>query len=157
MSKLIQQIMSGEGIEDLFNSVLCRIYGDGPVLATDMETLSYISLFQPEFFNSRINETLTYLGLFYKEGIKSDNLATFMFQCFREQINDDLNGYFTPVQASIIDSVRNNHAFSFSAPTSTGKSFAIRKIIAESEGDVVVVVPSRALINEYYQELCSYL
>ena len=157
MSKLIQQIMSGEGIEDIFNSVLCRIYGDGPVLATDMETLSYISIFQPQFFNSRINETLTYLGLFYKKGIKSDNLATFMFQCFREQIKDDLNGYFTPVQASIIDSVRNNHAFSFSAPTSTGKSFAIRKIITESKGDVVVVVPSRALINEYYQELCSLI
>ncbi len=157
MSKLIQQIVNGEGIEDIFNSVLYRIYGDGPVQATDMETLSYISIFQPDYFNSRIDEILTYLGLFYKEGVKSDNLATFMFRCFREQINDDFNGYYTPVQASIIDNVRNNHAFSFSAPTSTGKSFAIRKIIIESKGDVVVVVPSRALINEYYQELCSLI
>ena len=157
MSKLIKQIMNGEGIEEIFNSVLYRIYGDGPVLASDMETLSYINIFQPEYFSSRINELLTYLGLFYKEGFKHDNLATFMFQCFREQINDDLRGYFTPVQASIIDNVRNKHAFSFSAPTSTGKSFAIRKIITESVGDVVVVVPSRALINEYYQKLCSLI
>lgn len=157
MSNLIQQIKNGEGIEEIFNSVLYRIYGEGPVLASDMETLSYISIFQPEYFNSRINELLTYLGLFYKEDIESDNLATFMFQCFREQINDDFKGYYTPVQASIINNVKNNNAFSFSAPTSTGKSFAIRKVITESVGDVVVVVPSRALINEYYQELCSLI
>lgn len=44
-------------------------------------------------------------------------------------------------------------SFSFSAPTSTGKSFVFRHIITSSTKDIAVVVPSRALINEYYDRI----
>jgi len=39
--------------------------------------------------------------------------------------------------------------FSFSAPTSAGKSFLFRELIKNENGDIVIVVPSRALIAEY--------
>ena len=45
--------------------------------------------------------------------------------------------------------------FSFSAPTSTGKSYVFRQLIESSEHDVVIIVPSRALINEYYLNLTN--
>ena len=34
--------------------------------------------------------------------------------------------------------------------TSTGKSFVFRKLITEEVNDIAIIVPSRALINEYY-------
>ena len=43
--------------------------------------------------------------------------------------------------------------FSFSSPTSTGKSFIFRYLINFFEKDIVIVVPSRALINEYYKRI----
>ena len=43
--------------------------------------------------------------------------------------------------------------FSFSAPTSTGKSFVFRNLIKTADYDVAVIVPSRALINEYFDRV----
>ena len=57
------------------------------------------------------------------------------------------------MQASILNQIKDKQHFSFSAPTSTGKSFIFRNLIRSSEKDVVVVVPSRALINEYYDRI----
>ena len=73
-----------------------------------------------------------------------------VFGMYRKQIKDDYGHYYTPVQASIINGINENQCFSFSAPTSTGKSYVFTKLIIESSKDVVIVVPSRALINEYY-------
>ena len=39
--------------------------------------------------------------------------------------------------------------FSFSAPTSAGKSFLYQELIRDIDGDIVIVVPSRALLSEY--------
>ena len=60
---------------------------------------------------------------------------------------------FTPMQASILKQIKDKQHFSFSAPTSTGKSFVFRNLIRSSTKDVVVIVPSRALINEYYDRI----
>ncbi|ELM3616112.1 DEAD/DEAH box helicase [Aeromonas sobria] len=59
----------------------------------------------------------------------------------------------TPIQASAYRFIKGQQYFSFSAPTSTGKSFLFRKLILECEHDVVIVVPSRALITEYYHNI----
>ena len=60
---------------------------------------------------------------------------------------------YTPMQASILEQIEDKHHFSFSAPTSTGKSFVFRNLIRSASNDVVVIVPSRALINEYYDRI----
>ena len=62
---------------------------------------------------------------------------------------------YTPVQANIVHNISNNKCFSFSAPTSTGKSYVFLNLIKESQHDVVIIVPSRALINEFYIKLNS--
>lgn len=72
-----------------------------------------------------------------------------------ESIANHFGQTYTPVQTKILNNTDENKIFSFSAPTSTGKSHVLFSIIKESEHDVVVVVPSRALINEYYTRLCE--
>ena len=50
----------------------------------------------------------------------------------------------------IINNVINNKTFCFSSSTSTGKSFVFRELLKNSTGDIIIIVPSRALINEYF-------
>lgn len=72
---------------------------------------------------------------------------------YHQQLKDEFGGDYTPMQADILKKIRDLQYFSFSAPTSTGKSFVFRHIITNCSNDVVVIVPSRALINEYYDQL----
>nr|WP_241907186.1 DEAD/DEAH box helicase [Vibrio splendidus] len=51
--------------------------------------------------------------------------------------------------------MKNNRYFSFSAPTSSGKSYLFRELIRSTENDILIIVPSRALIAEYYNEVVS--
>ena len=88
------------------------------------------------------------LGLFYKTE-KSDSLLSFAYSLFKDEIYKQTNNYFTPVQNSIYSEIENNINYSFSAPTSTGKSFLFRELLKKYKNDVVIVVPSRALIAEY--------
>ena len=96
------------------------------------------------------------MGLSYKK-INSESLPEVVFGMYGKHIEDTLNHCYTPVQASIVKRIERNQCFSFSAPTSTGKSFVFRNIIQESEKDIVIIVPSRALINEYYILLCNLI
>lgn len=70
-----------------------------------------------------------------------------------EHIKEKYGEDYTPMQASILEQIEDKHHFSFSAPTSTGKSFVFRNLIRSASNDVVVIVPSRALINEYYDRI----
>ena len=47
----------------------------------------------------------------------------------------------------------NNRCFSFSAPTSSDKSYLFMQLIKNCEKDIVIVVPSRALIAEYFYKV----
>ena len=96
------------------------------------------------------------MGLNYKK-IKPNSLPEVIFGMYSRHIEKVYNHTYTPVQASIVEGIKHNSCFSFSAPTSTGKSFVFRNIIYEAEHDVVIVVPSRALINEYYITLCNLI
>ena len=66
---------------------------------------------------------------------------------------------FTDSQYEIFESLKNSNHFSFSGPTSLGKSFIInayiRFLIDEHRGtdNIVILVPSRALINQTVQKL----
>ena len=76
-------------------------------------------------------------------------MLSFSYSAFSQSIFEETGQNFTPVQASIRNKILKNKYFSFSAPTSAGKSFLFRELIRDQTGDIVIVVPSRALIAEY--------
>lgn len=69
----------------------------------------------------------------------------------------------TDAQANIFEAVRNADIFSFSGPTSLGKSFLIRELIKDALSNgkqgmsVVVVVPSVALMSQVVADLRTEL
>lgn len=156
MNNLISDIINGERLHQIINDVIKSLYLNGPKSLTDMELLSYFACYQPVFFKEYENEVLSCIASFYKD-IPQNSLKGIIFQQFKELIKDQYGDNYTPVQASLINKIGTTQYFSFSAPTSTGKSFLFMKMIKESKRDVVVVVPSRALINEYYIKLNSQI
>ena len=152
MRNAIKNIIDAEDIGDLVSFVLDRIYMNGPVSTTDMEILSYLKLYKPQEFDLHQERVLNYMGLFYKD-VEPQSLKEVVFRQYRRHIIDNFQHTYTPVQASIISEIESNKCFSFSAPTSTGKSYVFMNLIQESTEDIVIIVPSRALINEYYHKL----
>lgn len=61
---------------------------------------------------------------------------------------------FTDAQYTIYEKLKNNNHFSFSGPTSLGKSFIIESFVRYlmsregARGNVIILVPTRALINQ---------
>lgn len=152
----IKDIIEGREVEALLRATIDNIYVNGPVSISDMETLSYIKYYHTELFEKYKQSILLASGLFYKP-IKTEakTLKELILQDYREAISTNLEGNYTPMQADLLTSIGRNNVFSFSAPTSTGKSYVFRQLIESSEHDVVIVVPSRALINEYYLNLTN--
>jgi hypothetical protein len=151
---VIKQILLGENLESILEVTLNRIYTKGPIETADLEILSYFAKYRPETLHPHLEKLLWFMGAYYKmEGVKPSSMMELVQQLYGETIKEAYGVTYTPVQAQIVDKIDNNSCFSFSAPTSTGKSFVFRKLIADSLHDVVVFVPSRALINEYYLTL----
>lgn len=156
MSDLIKDIIAGENIENTFKIVLDNLYKKGPISITDMEILSYLMLYYPIEFEKHKNSILNSMGVFYKNTPK-ETLKDVIFGQYKKYIKDTYNAEYTPIQANVIKGINRSKCFSFSAPTSTGKSFVFMNKIQECQNDVIVVVPSRALINEYYLKLCTLI
>ncbi|SHO48935.1 DEAD/DEAH box helicase [Anaerocolumna xylanovorans] len=156
MNNIIKQIIEHRDIDKIFRKVLNNLYIIGPVSITDMEILLYLNIYAPEEFVNYKNEILKYMGVNYKE-IPVETLTDSIFGMYKKYVSEQYNYTYTPVQVSIVKGISNNQCFSFSAPTSTGKSYVFRNIIENSELDVVVIVPSRALINEYYFRICRLI
>lgn len=156
MNDLIKKIIEGVDLDQVFAYILGNIYRNGPVSVTDMEILSYLALYQPAKFAQHKDSVLNYMGVFYKK-LSGQTLKDVVFGQYRDYIRDSFEKSYTPVQANIVKKIETNHCFSFSAPTSTGKSFVFIDMLANSKHDVIVVVPSRALINEYYLKLCDLI
>lgn len=149
---IIAKIRKGEDLNQIIDYVKSEIYQNGPNSSMVLEIISYFKLFQPEFFKRDEQEIIATMGLFFKHPeIKS--LTGSVFDMYHQQLKDEFGGDYTPMQADILKKIRDLQYFSFSAPTSTGKSFVFRHIITNCSNDVVVIVPSRALINEYYDQL----
>lgn len=149
---IINQIRNGENLDQMMDFAKSEIYQQGPQNLTVLEMLSYFKLFQPEFFKRDEQEIIAMMGLFFKKP-KIETLKSSIFEMYHQQLKEEFGNDYTPMQADIIKKIRELQYFSFSAPTSTGKSFVFRHLVSESAGDVVVIVPSRALINEYYDRL----
>lgn len=151
----IEELKNRNIAEEILCHTLSSIYKNGPVKSTDFETLSYISIFHPDLLEKYIDDINLYLGLFYKQINEPNSLQGCVQNMFLQCIAEHFGHTYTPVQTSILNNSEEKKIFSFSAPTSTGKSHVLFSIIKDSTRDVVVVVPSRALINEYYLRLCE--
>lgn len=152
----IQDIIEGHEVEALLQVTIDHIFVNGPISISDMETLSYVQCYHKELFEKYKQSVLLASGLFYKPSNETPkNLKELVLQDYKDAICTRFDGIYTPMQADLLQSIGRNNIFSFSAPTSTGKSYVFRRLIESSEHDVVIVVPSRALINEYYLNLTN--
>lgn len=157
MDNLIEKIMNNEDIEDIIKYVKNRIYINGPIDTTDMEILSYLKMYHPKKFAKYEGDILERMGLFYKKN-KINSLEGLIMSNYKECIYEQYNKYYTPMQTDLINSIILNKNFSFSAPTSTGKSFIFRDLLNDdNRKNIVIIVPSRALINEYYIKINDYI
>ena len=145
----IKSIIYGEvSIEKELQSAIESIHINGPVKLEDLETLSLIKDTHPEIFDEYESQVVSVLGLFYKID-KPKSVLGMAYEVFSEAIKSEIGKKMTPVQADAFNSIKENDIFSFSAPTSAGKSHLFRELIASDKGDIVIIVPSRALISEY--------
>lgn len=126
------------GITDLINN----LHREGPASAEVLEKITYYKIFHNELFSEHEEKIITLLGLFYKQP-QPNNLHSFILSGIGRQHKEEFGEYLTPVQASIRRAVNDKKYISISAPTSAGKSYSIRDFIAESDGDAVVIVPSK--------------
>lgn len=146
---LISNIIEGIDVENTLHETLNRIYSFGPNDYNDLEILTYIKLYQPTVFAKHETSILMTMGLYFKN-LHPQSFRDIVFDIYNKKIQTDYNGLYTPVQANMIENIGRQRYFSFSSPTSTGKSFVFRHIISKYKRDIVIIVPSRALINEYY-------
>ncbi|WP_027330667.1 DEAD/DEAH box helicase [Marinimicrobium agarilyticum] len=145
---IIKSIRESESPENDISILLQRLHKEGPRVSDILEKLSFYKEFHNEIFIKFEEKIISALGIYYKLDKPSD-LYSFLMSGFGKH-NEKLYGKkLTPVQASIRNATETKKYTSISAPTSAGKSFSIRELIASSTGDAVIVVPSRALIAEY--------
>ena len=156
MKDIIQQIMNQENLDEIYGYAQNALFKDGPVSITTLEILSYLKLFAPDYFSAVEEEILSIMGIFYKKPT-ARTLQSKLFELYSEHIRQTYHHDYTPVQANILKQIQANQHFSFSAPTSTGKSHVFRHLIETSKRDVAIIVPSRALINEYYDRICELI
>lgn len=159
MENLIERIIQRENLDEVYNFVRRNVFIKGPVDMTDLEILSYLCEYDKERFGERIDQILGDMALFYKlpKEIPATSLEGIIINEARLTILEEYKQLLSPVQADIVSAVIYNNCYSFSAPTSTGKSFVFMDLIQKCPNDVIVVVPSRALINEYYVKLNEYI
>lgn len=153
----IKRILEGNNIEQLLDEVVSNIFCKGLVDMSDSETLALIKVYHPQIFATKEDVILRFMALFYKNLSEPKTLKEQIFKMYQEVIYEYYNYNYTPVQVDIARCMDQNRIFSFSAPTSTGKSYLIMNMIRDCNTDVVVIVPSRALINEYYSKLCQLI
>lgn len=134
------------------SKILARIHAEGPVDNQDLYELACFKIFHPNEFQKVEPKLMYLLGLFYKTEPPED-LLSFVYAQYGDEIEEETGLLLTPVQASIRQNIIDHRYFSFSAPTSAGKSYLLREILRNEENDVIIVVPSRALIAEYLTEV----
>ena len=141
LNKIINEI----DLDSIIEKCISDLYANGSSDVEVIEKISYFKFYQPEFFKKYEQTVLIKMGLFYKT-VVPQSLEDCVFNIYKEQIEADYNTTFTPVQVEIIDKIKKQQYFSFSSPTSTGKSFVFRYVISMYTNDIVIIVPSRALI-----------
>lgn len=139
-------------VHRLLNDIIIQLHEDGPSNAVLLENLAHLKYYHPSIFLQYEQKILYILGIFYKVK-KPHDVISLVYSSFKEAIKKETNHHYTPSQASIYLEIHSNNIFSFSAPTSTGKSHLFRDLLREEKKDIVIVVPSRALIAEYLMNI----
>lgn len=145
---LRQLFLDESNIERELEKVLTHLHKQGPINGEDLQILALIKFKYPSIFVKYENELLFILGLFYKTQ-EPDDIISLLYNEYKKTIYDITKHYYTPVQAQIYKHIIDNTVYTFSAPTSVGKSYLLREILDEIENDIVIIVPSRSLISEY--------
>lgn len=150
-----------------FGDILCR--SD----KTEARNLSYkiISLLynfysEDKFFKLHAATVLVKLGNFPSLQLAVDNdeimidelkVDSIVKETF--QLAPDSQSIFTDAQYKVFEELKDSNHFSFSGPTSFGKSFIIESFIKylikerNASDNIVILVPTRALINQVSQKL----
>ncbi|MBE0362456.1 hypothetical protein PULV_a3095 [Pseudoalteromonas ulvae UL12] len=149
---MLSKIIQGVGIREILDRSIKEFHEHGPTDLGILEKLSLIKIYHPVIFAEYESKILSVMGLFYKLE-KPKSLLESIYQNLGDTIEDKFGKPFTPMQASAFQSISSKSFYSFSAPTSTGKSHLFRDLINEVERDIVIVVPSRALIAEFYSSV----
>jgi len=146
---VLENIIQGIGIREIIESAIKEFHELGPVNMATLEKISLIKIHYPDVFIEYETKIISVMGLFYKiEEPKS--FIELVYKNLGDTIEEQFGKPFTPMQASAYKSISTKRFYSFSAPTSTGKSHLFRDLITEEEHDIVIIVPSRALISEFY-------
>ncbi len=135
-------------VEATLKNILFEIHREGGIDLKILEDLAYIKLLHGDIFKKYENTIIYLLGLFYKVDEPSD-VVSHIYSQFKDSIVEEHGGTYTPMQASMLKNIERYNNFTFSAPTSTGKSHLFRTLLQKSVGDIVFVVPSRSLLFEY--------
>lgn len=142
----------GKYAEALLDNLIRCVQLIGPSDPSHMEALAHLKQAHPRLFARRVDDLLMAMGLFYKAP-NGKGLFGLVQRDFEAQIQARFHRALTPAQAHMRLTMERALSFSFSAPTSAGKSHLLREWISRCEKNVVIVLPSRALILEYEQEL----
>ena len=145
---MLENILKNNNVEEILVSIINKIHIEGPIVASDFEALAYIKRFHNEVIQRYEKKLLFSMGLFYKTK-EPECISDEIYSIFEDVIQENTGSNFTPVQAHAYLNIQKKRYFSFSAPTSAGKSYLFREIIQNVDYDIVIVVPSRALITEY--------
>ncbi|AME06323.1 DEAD/DEAH box helicase [Bacillus siamensis] len=140
--------------------------------STEHRNLSYkiITLLYPFFqedysFKLVANAVLSKLGNFpalqllnYNVSLPFDRRLETKVKRIVQRTNTFDNIYLTDTQFALYQKLINSNVFSFSGPTSMGKSFMIKLKIAELMNEerrpnIAVIVPTRALIHQFASEI----
>lgn len=146
------EVAADSRVSETLHNLLREIHKGGPSSQEILERISLYKEMHASDFAQIEEHIVASMGLFYKLSEES-NLYSFLMRKMSEANRTKEGVVLTPVQASVRNAIEENRYVSISAPTSAGKSYSIRDFISSSEGDAVIVVPSRALIAEYVGEL----
>ena len=115
---------------------------------------------------SVLSSTSNYLGLQHSVPDFQENNV---FDRLSDEVNRDYlripsqkNGFFLRSQKAVYDHMSEDEYFSYSGPTSMGKSFVMRTFIRERirkspDCNFAILVPTKALINEVSKEIADNL
>ena len=134
--------------DNLIKEILFDFHKYGPVNNSHLESLSYFKKYNPKNFKIYESKLMFFMGLFYKTK-EPNTFIEAIYNAYAQTIIEETGHNFTPVQADAYNSIKKYTNFSFSAPTSAGKSFLFQELIKETKGDIIIILPSRALLSEY--------
>jgi len=153
---MLKNILVNKNIEQTLTDIINNIHIDGPINPAYFEKLAYIKKYHSDIMEKYEKKLLWVMGLFYKTE-NPESLLGEVYSIYEDVIYEKTGKNFTPVQAHAYLNIHEKKYFSFSAPTSSGKSYLFRELIQNINYDVVIVVPSRALIAEYINTIYGYV